>query len=69
MVELQVDVEFDVTCNNCGAYLNCKTNSGKYGKNLSVSVEPCPKCLLKAEDHGYENGYDQCSKDKNNEHI
>lgn len=60
MPTFQIDVEFEVFCDSCGAGLCRQTrenNSG--GRGLSISVEPCERCLTKANDSGYEKGYEQ----------
>jgi hypothetical protein len=58
------DVDFEVFC-ECG-YGLCKdstTEKDRHG-NLMVTVTPCPRCLQKARDAGYDDGYQEGSKEE-----
>lgn len=53
-----LDIDFDVYC-SCGNGL-CAQTDVKYGHRgaISVIIEPCDKCLDKAQEAGYERGFD-----------
>ena len=63
MPTVNIDVEIEVWCDNCGEGL-CRQSSGTRG---GVNVAPCEKCLEEARTEGYDtghdNGYEQCEKD------
>ena len=55
------EVEFEVFC-SCGAGL-CNQSETRSGNKLSVTVEPCEKCLEDSREGGYEDGYKEAERD------
>ena len=58
------DVEFEVFC-SCGEGL-CNVSETRVSRNRSVPqvvVEPCSKCVDKAKNSGYDEGYKTGQKD------
>jgi len=56
------DVDFEVFC-GCGAGL-CNQSKGTSSCNgLTVTVEPCEKCIEKAREEGYDEGYEEARKE------
>lgn len=50
------DVEFEVYC-SCGNGLCSTSKTGLNSKGyLYITVEPCEKCIARAQDIGYEKG-------------
>lgn len=62
MPELAVDFEVYCACGEglCGL---TSTSPGQYGRGQFVTVEPCPKCMEKADDAGYDKGHDAAEKE------
>ncbi len=61
MPEFTVEVAFDVYC-SCGEALCNQSVTQDYAggyrnRARSVTVEPCPKCLDRAEGAGYDTGF------------
>jgi len=55
-------LDFEVHC-SCGAGL-CARSRVSYNRGFpQVEVEPCEKCLAKAEDKGFDSGYDKALED------
>jgi hypothetical protein len=55
-------LDFEVLC-ACGAGL-CSVSRVSYNRGYpQVKVEPCERCLEKAENKGFENGYDKALED------
>jgi hypothetical protein len=53
MSGLNVEIEFTVTCSDCGADLSASFDYNKYARpSHIISVEPCQSCLDKAEKDG-----------------
>ena len=55
-------VDFEVVC-ECGYGLcsDSTTSKDRHGR-LTVNVAPCPRCLQKARDAGYDDGYQEWTK-------
>ena len=55
-VQVNVSIEFDVYCHECGGELNVKTSvsSGYRGQSLSIEADPCDTCINKAREEGRE---------------
>jgi hypothetical protein len=52
-------VEFEVYCDECGEGLcNFTTVETDRGGNIKVRIKPCPNCMDKSENKGYDRGYD-----------
>ena len=56
-------IEFEVWC-SCGNGLCNQTTEVRGG----ICVEPCEKCLEKARDEGYDNGYSECEVEYDKAH-
>jgi len=56
-----IEVDFSVYCSKCGNGLCRETEVDN--RKMTISVEPCSKCLEKKYDAGYEKGYDTGSSD------
>ena len=52
------EVEFEVFC-SCGEGLCNQSTTSLTRQGLIVKVEPCEKCLKKAQDDGWEIGYEE----------
>lgn len=59
--ETEVEISFEVLCASCGHGLYGNTEVGKTARRGMpfIQVEPCPKCLEKAKQEGYESGYQE----------
>lgn len=59
-VETNVEVEFEVFC-SCGEGLcnQSETRESRTRRTPQVVVEPCQKCLDRAEDAGQDKGYER----------
>jgi hypothetical protein len=57
-VTVNIDVEVEIYCANCGAGLCNQSKSGNTrGRNQAfIEVTPCEKCLETAKNEGYEEG-------------
>ena len=53
-----LELEFEVYC-SCGNGLCTNSREGKNGHSQYITVEPCEKCMDRAEDKGYEKGFDK----------
>jgi len=54
-----IDIEFEVYC-SCGEELCSQTTTGRNSKGYPYfDIEPCEKCLKKAEDEGYKKSYEE----------
>ena len=60
ITEINVDIEVEVYCGGCGAGLSNQSTSGNINRRNKpfIEVVPCEKCLCKARDEGYSEGYD-----------
>ena len=52
-----MDVEFDIVCDECGQRLDATVAYSKY--EVTIYVEPCPKCTSDASEEGYIDGYSE----------
>ncbi len=59
MPELSVD--FEVFCAGCGAGLcgNCTVGRTRGRQIPCVTIEPCERCIDKANNKGFEEGHDK----------
>ena len=60
-----LELDFEVFCANCGDGLCGNCLEGKTGRRglPFIKVEPCEKCQKRAEDDGYEKGYEAAKKE------
>ena len=54
------EVEFEVYC-SCGRGLcqESTANDGDWRASRRVTVEPCPDCIERAREKGYDDGYEE----------
>lgn len=50
-----IEVDVDVECTECGKTLNASVTRSRSG-NVTMSVEPCSKCVDAANSDGYKEG-------------
>lgn len=57
---VEINVEFEVFCENCGAGLCNQSKGGQtYGRGQPyVSVKPCEKCIAFAKEESFSSGRD-----------
>jgi len=48
--------EFEVRCNVCNKELEADLVGSYHNRSVILEVEPCPDCLIKAKDEGFEEG-------------
>jgi hypothetical protein len=53
----EMTVEFYVYC-DCGEHMCGKTTVKDGGRVPSVVVDPCPRCMERARNDGYDEGYE-----------
>ena len=54
--------EFEVFCATCGEGL-CMISETRYSRKRlmpQVCVQPCPNCIQRAKDHGFDKGFSEC---------
>jgi len=58
-LEITTEIDFDITCEECGGSLKVSTESLDTRKmTVNIVISPCQRCLNKAEDKGYKSGLD-----------
>jgi len=64
MPKFELECEFEVYC-ACGEGLCRNSTEGKTGGRGMpyITVEPCSKCLDKAKDDGYSDGYSKAEEE------
>lgn len=56
-----IDLEIEVWC-SCGEGLCNQSTGGSGRRGPHITVEPCEKCLSRARNDGYDEGYEECQK-------
>ena len=64
-----VTVEVEIYCGTCGEGLCNQSASGETNRRGApfISVDACPKCMAAAEERGYDKGYEDAQKEKDEE--
>lgn len=55
MSDIDIGLDLDITCDRCGESLIYSSEIDVY-KDITVTVEPCDKCLGEKESEGFDEG-------------
>jgi RNase P subunit RPR2 len=64
-IEIDVDIDFEVYCEKCGAGIcnNANTRSSYKRGMAQVTITPCENCLKNAYEEGKQEGHDEAKNE------